>query len=683
MSGDHNQPATRVPASRPASQVVVGVDTGGTFTDLVMIEEGRLRVHKVLSTPKAPDEAIVQGINELGLGGRDLLVIHGSTVATNAVLEQRGVRCALVTNRGFGDLLSLGRQNRPRLYDLRSQRQPVPVAPELCLEVDGRVAADGKIIEPLSASSIEKLRQRLTEFEPEAVAICLLFSYLTDQHERELEAALAKPEEDNSFFVTRSSEVLPLAGEFERGLATWLNAYVGPLMHRYLNRLREQLPSAEVSVMQSSATTVDAGKASRRAVHLLLSGPAGGLAAASFLGKLTGQPRIMTLDMGGTSTDVALLDGEVPITLEGGIGAYPVSVPMVDMHTIGAGGGSLATVDSGGLLQVGPRSAGAHPGPACYGAGGGATVTDANLVLGRLPPSVRLGGHLSLDRAAALNTLAELGRQLGLRAEEAAAGVIEVANAHMSQALRVISIERGHDPSDYTLCCFGGAGGLHVCDLAESLGMRRALVPIHSGVLSALGMLSVPPGREYSKSICRRLSAIPAHELESAFEALSDQGTTALVAEGLSADVIQNQRRLDLRYLGQSSTLTLDFADLETLIDQFHNAHEHRFGHRLDRPVELVNLRLSVTGPPPSLALPAQPDNAESGPADTSRVADVDVPVWRRLDLAPGQQLSGPLIVIDDIGTSWVKPGWRLTCDPYGNLELTRDSEALNQSELS
>ncbi|HKJ08516.1 MAG TPA: hydantoinase/oxoprolinase family protein, partial [Gammaproteobacteria bacterium] len=436
--------------------MLLGVDTGGTFTDFVLFDGHRLRVHKVLSTPRAPETAILTGVRELGIDPAGLRVVHGSTVATNAVLEGKGARTVYVTNRGFGDVLTIARQARAELYNLQPPPAAVPVPAELCLETGGRAGADGRAIEGLGDADLARLRAALQALAPEAVAINLLFSFLDDRFERMAESAVPP-----GVFVSRSSAVLPEYREYERGVATWLNSYVGPLVQGYLGRLGSALAPASVTVMQSSGDTVDASAAGERSVHLLLSGPAGGLSGAAFVGRAAGSPRLLTFDMGGTSTDVALIDGEPRLTTEGTIGPYPVAVPMVDMHTIGAGGGSIATVDAGGMLQVGPQSAGADPGPACYGAGGSeATVTDANLVLGRLLPDAFLGGAMELDVGAAQRAVGRLARVMDVSVERAAAGIVQVANEHMAQALRVISVQRGVDPRTLVLTSFGGAGGL-------------------------------------------------------------------------------------------------------------------------------------------------------------------------------------------------------------------------------
>ncbi len=650
-----------------AQQHWLGVDTGGTFTDFVWFDGTRLRIHKVLSTPDAPEQAILQGVRELGLDPDDLRVVHGSTVATNAVLEGKGVRTAFITNRGFGDLLSIGRQARRELYALQAPPVPPPVPPELCLETGGRLGAGGETLEPLTEADLARLRAALEQLQPRAVAINLLFSFLDDAHECAIEAVV--PE---GMFVSRSSAVLPECREYERGMATWLNAWVGPRVEGYLQRLGAGLAPAPLSVMQSSGATVSAGQASGRAVQLLLSGPAGGLQGAQFVARVAGCRRLLTFDMGGTSTDVALIDGAVRLTSEGHIGPYPVAVPMVDMHTIGAGGGSLARVDAGGLLQVGPESAGADPGPACYGRGGREpTVTDANLLLGRLRPGAFLGGAMRLDVAAARQAMLPLAGRLGLTVEAAAQGVVDLANEHMAQALRVISVQRGEDPQDYVLVSFGGAGGLHVCALAEALNMGRALVPVHAGVLSALGMLAAPRGRQRSQTLTGPLAEFNDADLEQRLVALAQDGVVALCREGVRSEDIRHDYSLDLRYLGQSYTLNLPWESVAASGAAFHVLHEQRYGHRMAQAVELVNLRVALTVATEPPVLVERVAQAGVGPDYCTLPGRAQpVPVWRREALLTGQPVQGPALITETVSTTYLAPGWQAEADAVGNLHL-------------
>ncbi|MDZ7751904.1 MAG: hydantoinase/oxoprolinase family protein [Gammaproteobacteria bacterium] len=651
--------------------ILLGVDTGGTFTDLVVYRDGALIAHKVLSTPHEPEQAILTGVRELGLEGVEMTVIHGSTVATNAVLEGKLARTAFVTNRGFGDVLTIGRQARARLYDLQPPAVAPPVPRELCLETGGRMGPHGQVVEALTDGDVEALVAALKDLAPEAVAISLLFSFVDARFEQHLAAALP-PE----WFVSTSATVLPEYGEYERGIATWLNAAVGPRVAGYVGRLGAGLPRARVAVMQSCGETVSAHQAGQRAVHMLLSGPAGGLAGAGLVGGLAGEPRSLSFDMGGTSTDVALIDGSPRLTTEGRVAGYPVGVPMVDMHTIGAGGGSVAWVDAGGMLQVGPESAGAAPGPACYGAGGTRpTVTDANLVLGRLVPGAFLGGRMGLDRKAARRALTGLGQALGMSAEEAAAGVVRVANEHMARALRVISVERGIDPRDMALVSFGGAGGLHVCALSEALGMERALVPVHAGVLSALGMLAAAPGRRLSRTFSGPALEVAPEAVEQVFGELEAEGRGQLEREGVAAAELVVTRSVDLRYAGQSFALTLPLAGtLAAAAGSFHEAHAARYGHTLERAVELVNLRVAVTGPAPRLRLPRGVTPAGDDTVPRSPAGDRTIPAQVvRDEMEPGQELAGPAIVSEAVATTYVAPGWRCRLDDYRNLVLRRE----------
>jgi len=669
---------------------ILGIDAGGTFTDFVLLtpESGsaQLKIHKVLSTPEAPELAILQGIEELGLGETvrrgGLRIIHGSTVATNAALEGNGARTAFITNRGFGDMLTLGRQTRPFLYRLEQPPRARPVESELCLEVGGRLAADGELLDPLTSADLQSVTAALENLQPEAVAINLLFSFLDDRYECKLEEAIRASAAN--VFVSRSSAVLPEYREYERGVATWLNASLGPVVSRYLTRLESRLENCPLTIMQSSGETISAPVAASRAVNLLLSGPAAGLAAIRHLGQQLGESRFISFDMGGTSTDVALVDGELKITNEGHIAGFPVAVPMVDMHTIGAGGGSVAFVDSGGMLQVGPRSAGASPGPACYGKGGAeVTVTDANLVLGRIPADAALAGSFKLDSGAAGQAMELLAEATGLDAQETALGIVRIANENMANALRMISVQRGHDPGEFILACFGGAGGLHVCALADAMGMTRAIVPANAGVLSALGMLVAPQGRQFSRTVRLMLREVREMEIEAAIAELERQGTDELVAEGLPRVGLCSETSVDLCYFGQSSTLNLPWLGKRRTEEQFHRQHDERYGFALDRDVEIVNLRARITH------VRRQSEQVNRQPARNSTGNDVrekapctstpchseenaGVPVFRRELLGPDAAIAGPAVITELSATTYLEAGWQARLDDFGNLRLER-----------
>jgi N-methylhydantoinase A len=674
----------------------LGIDTGGTFTDFVFLRGNELRVHKVLSTPKAPEDAILTGISEMGLttplAAGELIIIHGTTVATNATLEGKGVRTVYITNKGLGDVLMIGRQTRQQLYNLTPTPVLQPIDPGLTLEVDARLDAQGQEIKSLSAAALADLARQVAALEPTSVAINLLFSFLNPDQELAIASRLG-----DQYFISRSSLVLPEQREYERGITTWLNAWIGPLIKAYLLSLGDQLAPSKLAIMQSSGLTIGAPLAADRAVNLLLSGPAGGLAAARYLGEQTQQSCIMTFDMGGTSTDVALLEGAIRLTNQGKIGPYPVAVPMADIHTIGAGGGSIAYVDAGGLLQVGPTSAGASPGPACYGHGGQApTVTDANLVIGRLRPDAFLGGRMALDLSAAEAALQPLATQLALPIIDVAFGIIRIANEHMIQALRVISIQQGHDPRDFALMCFGGAGGLHVCDMADALQMQRAIVPLNSGVLSALGMLTAQPGRDLVKTHNYLLEHVVESELQAVLAELLTEAQQELQHEGILET--RHQYAMDLRYQGQTYSIAVDFdgtgfgkADIDdaavneagineigenkkaTALKAFQDAHHQRYGHLLSRPVELVNLRVHVEAVRPPLTLPTFHRQHSPTPPKAIRLADqsTEVLVYERRYL-PQQPVIGPALITEDHTTVFIQAGWQGRLDDIGNLLLTR-----------
>lgn len=662
----------------------LGVDTGGTFTDFVYFDGASVSVHKVLSTPDAPEQAILQGIRELQLSVEGLQLIHGSTVATNAVLEGKGVKTVYVTNTGFADVLTIGRQAREELYNL----VPVPRAPLICaahcLELNTRLSAAGEVLQSLKDEDIEALAAQINAIKPDAVAVNLLFSFLDDSQEQKIKNQLQEKCAAD-LFISCSAEILPEYKEYERGMATTLNAYVGPLMQGYLKRLSQAILNSDgagdircgklssVSVLQSAGGTINALQAGNYAVNLLLSGPAGGLKAAQYISALTGEPKLLSFDMGGTSTDVALMDGEIQLTSEGSIGGYPVAVPMVDMHTIGAGGGSIASLDAGGLLNVGPESAGAKPGPACYGQGGvKPTVTDANLVLGRLRSDGFLDKELTLDSSAAKKAVKSVADSLSLSVEAAAEGIIRVANEHMVRALRTISVQRGYDPADFVLTCFGGAGGLHVCALADTLKMRRAIVPVHGGVLSALGMLVAAPARELSHSCVQSLQGSNWQRIEQMFAELELRGVKDMQQE-LSAEPIV-KRSVDLRYKGQSFTLNVPCIELSAIEELFHKLHKKTYGHELDMPVELVNLRLSITGQAAPFKLPLLMKKDFTGEVVMVKCYGYKKPVsaFYRNQLVSGQKISGPALILEKVSTTLIDAEWFCVVDEWGNLLLER-----------
>ena len=657
---------------------ILGVDAGGTFTDFIYMEirdEVSLRVHKALSTPDAPEQAILRGIEELGLSesaqNGTLQIIHGSTVATNAVLEEKVAATAFVTNYGFRDLLTLGRQTRPRLYDLEFAPIRPPVPRNLCLETGGRTAADGSTLEPLTDDEINDLIEKIISLNPESVAINLLFSFLNDKFEKTLETALRKAKP--SLFVSRSSSVLPVYKEYERGIATWLNASLEPVMSNYLNSLEQQLGASTLQIMQSSGETIAAARAARSSVNLLLSGPAGGLRAIQYIGEQIGANKIISFDMGGTSTDVALIDGKIETTTEGRIGRYPVGVPMLDMNTIGAGGGSIAFIDAGGLLRVGPRSAGAAPGPICYRKEGTeVTVTDANLVLGRLPHTITLAGGLNLSVDRAYTAIKNLGVRLGLTAEETAEGIIRIANEHMSKAIRLISVNKGYDPKEFMLASFGGAGGLHICEVADAMQIERAIVPAYGGILSAMGMLISKKGRQFTRTINTIAQISQETEITHQLTEMSNKGQVELISEGVDCTEIETVYSLDCRYKGQSYTLNVEWSDICTCRKLFKSLHSQRYGYSLNEPIEIVNLRVGVHAPCASFALPQiakEGTNLDSGTIDVYGQRG-KAKIYRKENLEIGFLIYGPAIIEESTSTIFISQDWQASLDAFGNTVL-------------
>ena len=650
----------------------LGIDVGGTFTDLVALSEGTLVTAKVPSTPRDQSEGVMNAIEAAEVEAASVgALAHGMTVATNALLERRGARTALVTTEGFRDVLEIARQNRPSLYDLAADRPPPLVPRDLRFTVKERMGPEGEV-EPLDEGGLRDTLEALKRADVQSVAVCLLFAFAHPDHERRVGEVLreALPE----VHVSLSSEVLPEFREYERCSTTAADAYLGPKLAAYLRNLAGKAEGAGVPaplIMQSSGGVVPVEDAAADAAGCVLSGPAGGVVGAAHVGSLGGYSDLLTFDMGGTSTDVApIIGGEAQTTTETVVAGVPIKLPMVDVHTVSAGGGSVAWADAGGALRVGPHSAGAEPGPAGYGKGGEEpTVTDANLSLGYLADGARLGGEVVLDRGLSEKALGRLGENLGLGAEETALGIVHVANAEMVRALRVISVERGLDPREFALLAFGGAGGMHACSLAEELGMGTVIFPRAGGVLSALGLAISDLRRDYVRPYLVPLDDLDAGEFERRY------GEMEAAAGGDLQDP-EHGRRADLRYGGQSFELTVDADRPEELGELFHAAHEGRYGYKMeDEPVELVNLRLVATVPveKPELKEPGPSGGAEPG----RRGANFDgewreVPVLDREVMGKGSAVEGPAIVEFREATCVVRPGWAGSVDGVGNLVLER-----------
>ncbi len=669
----------------------VGVDVGGTFTDLVGVVGGRLVTAKLPSTPEDQARAVLQVLAAAaGQTGPVGALAHGSTVATNALLERRGARTALVTTEGFRDLIEIGRQDRASLYDLALAKAPPLVKRELRFTVVERMGPDG-VLTPLDLDSVEAAVAACRSAGVEAVAVGLLFGYLHPAHEAQVAAAL-RDGLGPGVPVVASHEVLPTFREFERFATTTADAYLAPVLGKYLSRLAEGLSQPHVGVaagaalvMQSSGGVVGLSEAAGRASAFVLSGPAGGVVGAARVALAGGWSDVLTFDMGGTSTDVApVVGGEVATTTSGVVAGVPLGLPMVDVHTVSAGGGSVAWVDEGGALRVGPHSAGAEPGPAGYGRGGTeATVTDAAIHLGWLADGARLGGAVMLDRGRSTEAVAAVAERLGLDVDAAAIGVVRVAEAEMVTALRVVSVERGLDPRRFALVAFGGAGGMHACALADDLSISTVLVPRSAGVLSAYGLAAADQRRDLVAPLRLRIDADivpsgrpdPGATLAAAFDELEDRA-----AELLPGATIE--RRADLRYRGQSFELVVDAggAGPVELTGRFHDLHCERLGYRMDgEPVEVVAVRVVATVPV-GCPLPTEADAVDTDPVIERRRACIGgrwvaVDELDRNGMGVGSAVAGPAIVAFDETTVVVSAGWRGQVDGLGTLVLTADGK--------
>jgi N-methylhydantoinase A len=669
-------------ASRP--EIRIAIDTGGTFTDCVWAEGGGLKTLKVFSTPDDPSRAIVDALCKIGLGA-GFTLLHGTTVGTNALLQRKGARVALITTSGFEDVIEIGRQARPRLYDFFFDRVPPLVSRELRFGVKERISADGQVLELPSAEELARLREDVRRAQPEAIAVSLLFSFANPKNEEAVAAVVAelgKP-------LSVSNKILPEFREYERTSTVVVNAYLQPLMQSYLQRigaragalgrgLRAARKAQRIFVMQSSGGITALEAAAREPVRTVLSGPAGGLVGAAAMAARSGFPRVLSFDMGGTSTDVALVEGEARPGSQAEVAGFPVGVPMLDIHTVGAGGGSLARFDAGGALRVGPESAGADPGPICYGRGVQPTVTDANLILGRIRAERFLGGEFRLDveRTRRLTTEWLKKQSSRLTLEHFAAGVLQVVNANMERALRVVSIERGYDPREFALVAFGGAGGLHACELAEALSIPTVILPAHPGALSAFGILTSDAVKDFSRTLFWNIAdGHPRAELENEFRKLETLARIEFRAERWAGTLLF-ERSLDLRYRGQGYELNIPATG--SAAARFHQEHQRRYGyHHPGKEIELVTVRLRgrVKARESEISEARKTSNRSSKLARPVERATVGfqgrgskIPVYERSDLAAGQLLKGPAVITEYSATTVVPPGKGFRVDRAGNL---------------
>ena len=677
-------------AKAPHSALRIAIDTGGTFTDCVWVEGGVLRTLKVFSTPDDPSRAISEALRKIGAGA-GVTLLHGTTVGTNSLLQRKGARVALITTAGFEDVIEIGRQARQRLYDFSFDRIEPLVARALRFGVRERVDSEGKMLEQPTDDELAHLQEAVRAAKPDAIAISLLFSFANPANEAAVSSALAglgKP-------LSVSHRILPEFREYERTSTVVVNAYLQPLMQNYLEKLVSRVSELEASqapvqrsarrksgpqifVMQSSGGITALESAARNPARTVLSGPAGGLVGASAMAGRSGFHKILSFDMGGTSTDVALVEGGARPSGQSEVAGFPVGVPMLDIHTVGAGGGSLARFDAGGALLVGPESAGADPGPICYGRGLQPTVTDANLLLGRLRPNRFLGGEFKLDIERTRRITAEWLREQHskLTLEQFAAGVVRVVNVNMERALRVVSIERGYDPREFALVAFGGAGGLHACELAEALGIPTVIIPARPGALSAFGILVSDVVKDYSRTVLWRLAEkLPQRELQSEFRKLEQQALKQFRDEHWRG-ALRHERSLDLRYRGQGYELNIPAGT--DMSERFHAEHQRRYGyHHAGRETELVTLRLRARMTAPRLNIGRTPPQPAGRARPVSPVERCSVifqskaratPVYDRSQLRQGQFLRGPVVITEYSATTVIPPGKKFWADKAENL---------------
>ena len=692
----------------------LGVDIGGTFTDATLINEttGEIRVGKVPSTPQDPSHGFMEATHRI-LREADVspdevgYVVHGTTVATNSIIEGKVARTGFVTTDGFRDLLEIQRQIRPSLYDLQFEK-PRPLTPRyLCFGVPERLDAQGNVLTPLDESAVRQVAEQLRQEDVESIAVCFLHSYINPNHEKRTGEILREALPDT--VISLSSEVAPEFREYFRASTTVINASISPVVGRYLQsieaRLRAEGLEAELLVMQSSGGVFTFAAASEKPVFMVESGPAAGVIAATYLGTTLGYPEVISFDMGGTTAKAGLIqngtpritkDYEVGAAAQTGVGAsrgagYPIRTPVIDLVEIGAGGGSIAWVDSGGVLRVGPQSAGADPGPVCYGAGGTEpTITDANLVLGRLNPSFFLGGEIELDVNTARRAIQEkCADPLNLDVVEAAHGIVEIANAAMVNALRLVSVQRGYDPRDFVLTAFGGAGPVHANRLAAEIDVPTTIIPMSPGTTSAMGLLVTDLKHDYSTTLIQHVDQLDTAAVEETYQELEAQGGASLEREEVRQEDISFLRQVDMRYVGQSYELTvplpaeqLDASKIDRVLEQFHVEHDRAYGYSAPtEPVEFVNLRLTAIG---RIAKPRlrelEGNNTDIAAAQKATRSVyfaesdgyVECPIYDRYLLGPSCVLTGPAIVEESDSTTVIHPGYRAQVDRFGNLILTR-----------
>ncbi len=676
----------------------LAVDTGGTFTDLCVVDQemGSLAVSKVPSTPANPALAVIDGIEKLAGEGKITaegiqFLLHGTTVATNALLEHKGAETALITTQGFEDILQIGRQNRPELYDFWARRPPPIVPRHLAYGVPERVLYTGQVLRTLDEIGAESVVRDILEKGIRSIAVSLLHSYANPVHEKQLRRIIQRIHPNA--YVTLSSDVLAEFREYERTSTICINSFVMPKVNNYVEylvgRLKDLGVASELYIMQSNGGVITADLAREMSARTVLSGPAGGVLTGVLLSESTEFKDIITIDIGGTSSDISLIENGTPrLTTESQIGGYPIKLPMIDINTIGAGGGSIAWIDSGGALRVGPHSAGADPGPVCYGRGGvEPTATDANAILGRINPSYLLGGEMEMHLEKAFQAVEEkIAKPLGMDTQRAAEGIVAVMNANMIRGIRRVSVEQGYDPREFALLAFGGAGPLHAVELAQALNMVRIVIPPYPGIASAFGMLSADVRHDYVQTHITISDKADVTALGKIYQSLEKEGETQLLKEGFDGSSIVLERHADMRYSRQAYELQVPMKRgeltpeaIDAAVDGFHREHERAYGHaRRDEPVEFVNLRVVAWGRLPDAILETGGKLSASPPHPSAfrkvvfkDANPLETPIYQRENILQGQRITGPAVLEQLDSTILVFPEYEAVADPYGNLVIT------------
>lgn len=676
----------------------LGVDTGGTFTDLVMFDDEKktISITKVPSTPANPAVGILNGVYKItdmnGIEPKDIsFFIHGTTVATNAILEQKGARTGFLVTGGFKDVLGIVRQDRPMMYDFFARRPEALIPRHLRFEISERVAYDGTVLRPLDECQVAEIAKKLREMDVKAVAVCLLHSYANTGHEKRVKEILA--EHLPGIKISISSEILPEFREYERMSTTILNSYVHPVMEDYLTDLAVKLSGAgmrkDLHVMQSNGGIMTRKTASEKCIHTAVSGPAAGVVGGVYLARLAGYENVITVDMGGTSFDICLAyQGEIRLTKETQIGGHSIKVPMIDINTIGAGGGSIGWIDAGGALRVGPQSAGADPGPACYGLGGiEPTVTDANLALGRINKGYYLGGEMAVDVEKSRAVIGEkIAGPFGMSLEEAAEGIIKVVNANMVKGIRVVSVERGYDPREFALVSFGGGGSLHACELAEELGVGRVIVPPAPGVTSAWGLLMADFRHVFSRTYLKAMSELDLEDLNEIYRAMEAEALATMESERVDHDVVVLQRKAEVRYVGQGYQIEVSLPpgritgkEISRMLEEFHARHEDTYGYKMkDAETSVVTVEVTAIGRMPRPEMRQFPPAGEDASAAVKEERKVFIKgrymatkIYDRELLQPGNVFAGPAVIEQKDTTTLVLPGQKCVVDSYKNLIIS------------